>query len=219
MWRALLVLAVVSNVAHADPCRAAPARSKSRAMQLELTGKHFKLLARKGDAEFPAVSDDGTQIAQLFEDQQDFTGAPLTTLVVWTKTGKRVMKRGLGGEGDKRDPDATLRAANELLAKHRWRPLPTFAPCDDASTLELDDITLAFDSAHEQVTAGTVTKQLGAPGDAMMGTTTCGVNTGLAEAFGGKALGIVIVVPRVNLGGDSCFGNPSADNALAIPIR
>jgi hypothetical protein len=42
--------------------------------------------------------------------------------------------------------------------------------------------------------------------------------TGLALGFGSRASGFVVVVPRVNLGGDSCSGELGAELAIAVRV-
>ena len=41
----------------------------------------------------------------------------------------------------------------------------------------------------------------------------------LAQAFGDKKLGFYVLLPRVNLGGDSCFGLPDAQHAIAVKVK
>ena len=244
---ALLALAVASRAA-ADPCRVDPAKSDLRAMALRLNsvGGQGHVLEKELGTELPAVSDDGSEIAQLFVDEEDFTGSPVTTLVIWSKKGTKVWSVSLGGTETGNHPsfdasesewmafdEKALKDANDHLAAHRWRPLAIFSECQSdpkgkASTIELEDgIVIKLDVATNQVTArvgkakpNVKKRAFVAPGwrASTAGGGSCGSVRGLGVAFGAKRAGFVVVVPRIQLGGDSCFGAPASDQALAIAI-
>jgi hypothetical protein len=46
----------------------------------------------------------------------------------------------------------------------------------------------------------------------------CGHIEGLATGFGSKATGVLFLLASADLGGDSCFGLPSADRMIAVPL-
>jgi hypothetical protein len=257
MNRWLLAALVLSPaLAAADPggpCKVDPADPSERAMKLQLAAGSddfpHHILAPDGTSAFPAISKDGKTLVQLFKDTQDFTGAPVTTLVFFSKAGKRLASFRLGGMGTKGAPkdeapakawDAyeakALTGANKKLAATTWVPLPRHTPCngyeDRTSTLEFVDATLQLDlatqklsthpgDAHSKTAAKAVKASFPDPGvrsePGMKGG--CGEITGLDSGFGSAALGVAIVVPRANLGGDSCSGKLNADMATAIPLK
>lgn len=203
-------------------------------MRIELApghdGYNGRVLARAKGAEFPAVSTDGKLVAQLFEDFEDFSGAPITTFVVWSVSGTRLGAYRLGGNtvhGSEKtvtatsEEEAALRDANAWLAKAAWRPLAFHPECD--GVVKLDGATLAFDPDTEQLTRKPKTKlALTFPdvGARMYdGSGPCGMIRGLVGGFGGPAIGFAVLVPHASLGGDSCFGLPTVETALAFPIR
>jgi hypothetical protein len=182
------------------------------------------------DALLPAVSEDGKTIIELFEDGEDFTGAPITTLVGWSRSGSRKVAFALGGAAGTRAPSAerVLRAANAWLAKARWRHLDgaaTIGRSDDGERSTITTrtgATLQFDASTGRFTRVERTRRralrasFGAPGSAMEARGGCGEILGVERAFGNDHL--VVVVPTVNLGGDSCFGLPSSDLAIALTL-
>ncbi|CAN5850090.1 hypothetical protein BH11MYX2_BH11MYX2_07040 [soil metagenome] len=173
------------------------------------------------DARFPAVSADGT-VAVLFEDSQDFTDAPITTLVAWSKTGARVATFAIGGANWNGNEKKMLGAANAWLARSTWSSLDGNASIARSDDGERQTITVAagaplvFDAAHGLTRKGRAIKvTFGAPGSSEYGP--CGDITGIEHAFGTAHL--VVLVPSVWLGGDSCFGSPAADVAMAVALR
>ncbi len=181
------------------------------------------------DATFPLVSDDGKTIVELFHDEEDFTGAPITTLVAWSN-GARTATFSVGGQADANRPDGEklLRRANAWLAKTTWRPLlgtAAIGTSDDEETTTI--ITPSGATIELAVSTGTLTRVRGAkrrairatfpgPGSSMESHGACGNLRGIARAFGNEH--VVVLVPSVNLGGDSCFGMPSAELAIAVSL-
>jgi hypothetical protein len=237
--------------AHADPdpCVHAIADPAVRAMQVDLAPAAaeqftYPILVAHAGSEFPAVSKDGKVIVELFEDSEDFTGAPSSTLVFWAKSGKIVDTFDLGGSRASNTPQAAadlVRArANARLARSTWRPLAVHDGCtppgpDDAdqvdAQVQLDGglvLHYAPDTGRlSSQRAGHKAKRLrttfGAPGTRMGqadegGGKGCGHVTRIAYAFGGPALGLAIVVPEASLGGDSCFGLSGSATALAVRL-
>lgn len=186
---------------------------------------------------FPAVSQDGTTVVQLFADHVDFVGTPVETLVFFTKGGA---SEAFTVEGDTMTPPGAelvaanakqVDLANARLAKTRWRALAVATPCpgdsDDAhSTVHLGGgLRIAYDVAHARLTArvGKTTRTLrdtfpppGTTSEKDL-SPTCGGVSGLAQAYGSRALGFVVLEPRVQLGGDSCMGSLGVD--LSIVVR
>lgn len=232
---ALSLVAASTAAAAAAPCSTPPKNPTARVMAVTLSPDG--LLAPSGAAEFPAVSKDGSTVVELFEDTEDFTGAPLSTLVFWSKSGRVLATFRLGGtamgEPIRQHPVKTAAAANARLAKKRWRPLAVHGVCaatDDgeAVTLHLDGgVAVTFHADKQKLTrvigkgpSRPLRAAFPAPGSAMMGRTGgCGDVIGIERAFGGKDIGVAVFVPRVNLGGDNCSGNGEAANAIAVPIR
>ncbi|HEY4055783.1 MAG TPA: hypothetical protein VGM39_04215 [Kofleriaceae bacterium] len=207
---------------------AAPAAIEGHALTLALTDKTDGDDAEWGyhsfahDPRFPAVSADGT-VAVLFEDAEDFTGAPITTLVAWNKSGKRVARFAIGGNGWSGNEQKMLGAANTWLARSTWTTLEekTSGGWDDdytKQTLTLaSGASLVFDADSGKLThAGrTIRASFGAPGTSDLGS--CGSITGVTHVYSTDRL--LVLVPSMNLGGDSCFGTPLADVATAVALR
>jgi hypothetical protein len=219
--RPVLVLAALATLT--APALAAPGPRTLKLVASE-PGSTTQIFATT-DA-FPAVAADGT-IAELFHDEEDFTGAPITTLVVWSRTGKRLGAFELGGMAEQKAGVAKrkLAAANKLLAAHSWESLTAATHCTDERELCFDgDVHVRLDDKGQLSTqvgthaAHAVKAVFPAPGSASaeIGGGSCGDITGLDRGFAGK--GIVIVVPRVSLGGDSCTGSPTADLAIAVRV-
>ncbi|HEY4179918.1 MAG TPA: hypothetical protein VGM90_23915 [Kofleriaceae bacterium] len=200
----------------------------AQAFALQLTDKDNEETTDWGyrsfahDARFPAVSADGT-IAVLFEDSEDFTGAPITTLVAWSKSGKRVATFAIGGHGWSGDEKKVLAKTNAWLARSSWSSLDAEAPgaWDDDYTKQTITFSsgapLVFDAYSGHLTRGgrAIRAGFGSPGSSDEGS--CGSITGIAHAFRSDRL--LVLVPSMNLGGDSCFGSPSADVATAVALR
>ena len=133
---ALLAIACPSP-ARAEACTASP-RDPSTRVQIELasddSGFAGRRFAAARGAEFPAISQDGSLIAHLFVDAADFSAAPITTFVLWSRTGKRVVSLQLDSPLEQKFDTAerdrrALRDANTRLAATRWRPLAVHAEC------------------------------------------------------------------------------------------
>jgi hypothetical protein len=75
--------------------------------------------------------------------------------------------------------------------------------------------TIELSIEHQELRMAGTRVQLEPPGTvAHVAGLTCGSNRGIARAY--LAAPLVVVVPRVELGGDGCVGLPSADLAVAI---
>lgn len=218
-----------------------PAPPPPVALSLRLIDGEFGVRVFAGDGRFPVVSADGNEIAELFQDGEDFSGAPISTLVVWSRTGKRTASFTLGGAANSvtevrgetaarlRHEDKMLAAANARLARARWRSLAhplEVAQSDDGETTTVTTSAgdlLVFTAHTERLSrqrAGTTRRRalaqaFPAPGGRWEGG-GCGEIRGIERAFGDDHL--VILVPSVQLGGDSCFGSPSAELALAVRL-
>jgi hypothetical protein len=237
-----LVLAIAyPSLVHADPCAFSPRDPSTRAMQLELAADDSGFAGRRfvtgKGAEFPAISKDGALIAQLFVEGADFSGAPITTFVLWSRTGKRVVSLRLDSPleqkfdtaaRDRRERNA-LRDANARLAATRWRPLAVHHACDpDHTTLHLDDVTVTYDVDARRLAlevngkrGRTLNATFPAPGTSSEPENRgerCGHIEGLGEGFGSKAIGVIFLLASADLGGDSCFGSPSSDRMIAVPL-
>ena len=181
------------------------------------------------DARFPAISEDGKTIVDLFQDEEDFTAAPITTLVAWSR-GARTTMFSVGGEGSASRPgdDRVLRRANAWLAKFRWQPLDGTVAIGTSEDGELSTIIAPSGATLEwRASTGTLSRVRGAkrrairatfpaPGTSMESQGGCGEIRGIARAFGDEHL--LVLVPSANLGGDSCFGTPSAELAISIAL-
>lgn len=173
------------------------------------------------DARFPVVSSDGT-IVQLFMDEADFSGAPITTLVAWSKTGKRIANISIGGPGWSGNEDRLLKKANAFLARSTWESLDKHITStrddNDVQTVTLaQGATLVYDMYKGSLTRDghSVRASFPSPGSSELGG--CGDITGIVEAFGTDHL--VVLVPSANLGGDSCFGSTNAELATVVALR
>ena len=211
-----IAIVLAARAAAADPCTASLPNARPTRL-----GVHLKdgLLAANDGARFPAIRGDGA-IAALFADSEDFSGDPITTLVVWSKTGARLGELSLGGQRPVVDARAVERA-NKLLAGS-WRELKAFACDEKAASLELGGGLVATVGADGVAHVADRTARFPAPGTVGMGDPDldgkpCGQITGIARAFGTRTDGVVVLVPRRSLGGDSCFG--ATDAALAIAVR
>ncbi|MCE9574790.1 MAG: hypothetical protein K8W52_16695 [Deltaproteobacteria bacterium] len=243
-----VMLLLVGGVAQAetDPCAVPPADPATRAMTIDLVDNAdwgYQTFAPGTGAAFPAVSKDGKTLVQLFQDGEDFTGAPITTIVFWSTRGAELARYGRGGASDSRNSAAAdaphaHAAVNQRLAATTWRPLAVHNACEpdsevgrSPSRVTVDgDVAITFDPATARLTkrvakgrATRIRAQFRAPGlrsadDGIPGG-GCGEITRLAYGFGGRDLGVAILIADGNLGGDSCFGQPVADNALVIPLR
>jgi hypothetical protein len=102
-------------------------------------------------------------------------------------------------------PDGGSRYCNECSglkrtgdSKEQRRPLAVHQACSaDLTTLHLDDVTVTYHADTRRLAL-----ELG----------------GLATGFGGKATGVLFLLASADVGGDSCFGLPSADRMIAVPL-
>ncbi len=246
--RVALALCLLVGRAHAetDPCVTTPRDPSTRAMTVRLVDAldwDYHILAASPGAEFPAVSADGKTIVHLF---QDYRRLPFSRLEFWSTSGERLAQFTLEADRDRCGTDrdgaatarerATAKAANARLRRTTWRPLAIHTACDapgdrGASQVRLDGGELRFDAATgglSRVQPGAAPVPLPArfssPGskweDPELPPTSCGEIRGIAYGFGGPDLGLAILVPEANLGDDYwCFGVPSADAALVLPLR
>jgi hypothetical protein len=242
----VIIAAAAARSAAAAPCEPAPVDPTLHGLLVVVDQQSAAgpLVPAPGST-FPAVSEDGTTIVDLFQDDQDFTGLPISTLATFTRRGRDASVEADGpmpGAADPPSPDevaAWTRAvgdANALLAAHRWRTLPLAiacpAPGDDARTdapIRLGfggRLDITFDRATAELSARVrgathrLAAHFGAPGtaDADVGGGGCGEVTGVDRAYGARSLGFVVLVPRAQLGGDSCFGNLGVDDALVVAL-
>lgn len=172
-------------------------------------------------ARFPAVSADGTMVVHLVQDLEDFSGIPIATVVFWTAGGKGASFQLTSAiqeqvtDDQARLEDEAVTQINAELAKTTWSPIVLVeATGEDPDTGAPNTIDLG-DGAVIELAA--VAGRFTGLGSAAEGG-ECGEVIGLAHGFGSKALGFAIVFPRVNLGGDDCYGSPSADTALVVPL-
>jgi hypothetical protein len=209
-------------------------------MQLALDASSpHRRFAPTATSAFPAVSADGKLLVELFA--QDLAGGPVTTVVFWSRAGRRLTSYRLGGVRPLGAPadDATparwtafeeqqLRRANAQLATTAWRPLALHTSCagseDGLTSLRVDgDVALAFDANTQRLTRSddgttptTLRVRFPAPGRRRSGR--CGTITGVARAFGGLDLGLAIVVPTTYAEA-GCTANLDADLATALPLN
>jgi hypothetical protein len=221
MRLALILLVIAARAAHADP----------RAMAVELgasaVGWTGTLVPADG-SQFPAVSEDGRVIVELFHDRADFVGQPLATVVFFSR-GQRAAAIALASDAtpvanraQRRIERRALAEINERLGRARWQPLavvvPTPSDHDAGSTTELDDgVHVAFNVGYVFVTRdGSRTARLERrftnPGG------TCARIVGVDRIFGSRATGFLVAVPRFDADGEVCIAPPSADLAIAVPI-
>ena len=239
MLRALAIviaLAAAAHAVHADPapCAPAPADPTLRHLAVQTDAASGGVLVPAPGSVFPAVSDDGTIVVDLFEDATDFVGTPVSTLATFTRrgSGPSVALEGNVDSATPAQPDqvqAQTRAmidANALLAKHRWRALSAGAICprdpDDAERgerVELDGgLHVTFDPTADAIAVDgrAVASHFPAPGSSEFGG--CGRISGVARAYGSRALGFIVLEPTGSLGGDSCTGELGVDTTIVVPI-
>src|SRR5689334_9912551 len=97
--RALVLVVVLAGIcvgqasAEASVCKDDPKDVRARTYRLGLTAQADGPLvfAHAPEVELPAVSKDGKLVAELFEDSEDFSGAPITSLVIWNRDGVAVL--------------------------------------------------------------------------------------------------------------------------------
>ncbi len=232
VMRLVLLIVLATATAHADPCTTPPSNAKLRSLSL------VRATADKGmgfdpgftaaaGSEFPAVSNDGKKVAQLFVDAEDFTGAPVSTLAIYSVANARLIDSVTVG-GSQPDPDIAtkLKTANKLLAGTRWTPLPTSQACD--SGLVIDGRTFKYDVDTNKLTqtrgkqTSVVTAGFPQSGTRMGNKedgagSPCGDVLGLESGFGTG--GLIVIVPRSQFGGDSCFGALGVARSVAFVVR
>ena len=183
-----------------------------------------RTLAPAPGSQFPAVSADGTTIVDLVADAQDFSGIPIATVVFWTRSGVAASFQLVSTMGEEGPPDqakleqTTVEQINAKLAETTWTPIAKVSASGEdpetgaPSTLDLGDGTT--------ITLAQVADRFPAPGEASseMGGGGCGDVIGLADGYGSRQIGFAVVFPQVNLGGDDCFGSPSAELAIVVPL-
>jgi hypothetical protein len=215
MSRTLLVLLALARFAHAQ-CTTTLGAKTARALAVTIADGVFQ---PPSIAAFPAVSADGSTLVELFDDAQDFTGFPITSLVLWSVGSGNQLESFVVGGQPSGDTTAILAKANARLAKTTWRGATTYTPCGhDDDTLQASGTTVAFSRDKQDVRVGARHVSFPPPGSASkeVGGGGCGTTLGFARAFGAGKL--VVLVPHVELGGDSCFGSPSAELALAVRL-
>lgn len=176
---------------------------------------------------FPAVSADGAKVVDLVEDAEDFSGIPIASVVFWTKAGtvgtfqlasaiRNETGDGAPDEQTEREHEVVT-GANAELAETTWHPIDKVtATGEDPDTgapnqLVIDGVTIQLSQIADKFPApGALSDEMGGGG--------CGEVVGLREGFGSKELGFAVVIPDVTLGGDDCFGLPSAELALVVPL-
>ncbi|MGE5180898.1 MAG: hypothetical protein ACM31C_02495 [Acidobacteriota bacterium] len=236
MLRQVVLACLLAATASAAPGK--------RALHLEPEDEHsaHHLFAAEHAGDFPSVSDDGSTIAELYREGEDFTGAPITTLVLWSKTGTRLASFRLGGFTDpSRPPEHAgkiaayewpiLAAANAQLSHHLWSSLAVGKPCGEdpvdpgGALCFADGLSIRYLEGSDElvIRAGKRAPRRVAAAfppagrrDAADGGGGCGGTRGLAGGYGSLALGIVILDPASLLGGDSCVGLPASDRALPV---
>jgi hypothetical protein len=198
---ATLAVIAVTSVAHAGP------------PPLSLDDGVFASSLR-----FPAESKDGKQLAQIFRDGEDFSGAPITTLVIWsTASGAVIASFSLGGTANaSADPKAVLARANARLATTTWHDAPIYVSTD-ATSVTAAGTTFTFDTTHETIEYGkrrvpVVSNRIVAVDHG------CGsIPRGFELAFGAGKLVVLVLAPG-SLGGDRCAALPSVDTAIALVL-
>lgn len=235
MLRHLAIACAWTSIAGAAPSK------RALFLEPEAPDSGHHLFAAEHAADFPAVSEDGSTIAQLYHEGEDFTGAPITTLVLWSKTGARLASFRLGGFTDpNRPPDHAgkiaayewpiLAAANTQLSRHTWNPLAIAKACgDDGTVCFPDGLKIRYDADKSDlvITAGKrkprrIPATFPSPGQRAAEEDIpgggCGETRGLAGAYGSLSLGIVFLDQTAMLGGDSCVGQPTSDSTIAIKV-
>lgn len=216
---ALGLLALAVRIGHAE---AAPAPRVLALAPDDVRGLQVFAPA----AGFPAVSADGKTLAELFLDGEDFSAAPVTTLVLWsTATGAVTASFSLGGASNVRaDAKTVLAHANARLAKSAWRAATIYPPSDPdpergiAQTVHAVGVTFAYDPVHDEVRFGKKHASF-PPRDRIVPVEhgCFAIPHGIDRAFGAGKL-VVLVPSEGTLGGDSCAALPRVDVALAVVV-
>jgi len=231
-----------ARVAFADPkvCATPPKDASPRVLKV-VTGKDHTIQAGPG-SEFPAVSVDGEAMAELFVETNGARVA-ITTLSIWAIRGgrkggpKEIASESAGPKAfsrDMRDPafldqyiDHVVDGVNESLAKHKWRPISVYHPCDPKapSLLLGGGVAFSIDVSSGRVTRTVEGKEptrmrlpldvLGTKAGSMpdgTGGAHCGTLTGIAWGFGGLEEGLAVLVPGATMG-PGCFRTDAAISA------
>jgi hypothetical protein len=239
---AAFVIAGAARVALADPkvCATPPKDASPRVLKV-VAGKDHTFQPGSG-SEFPAVSADGEEMAELFVDK-DGAGVTITTLSIWAIRGgrkggpKEVVSESVGGKGfgrDMRDPNFldqymnhVVDGVNKSLAKHKWRPISVYRPCDPKTpSLQLGGgLAFSIDVSSGRVTRDVEGKdptRMRLPLDVLgteagtlpdgTGGAHCGTLTGIAWGFGGVDEGLAVLVPGATIG-RGCFRTGAAISA------
>jgi hypothetical protein len=185
-------------------------------------GEWTRTLVPAEGSHFPAVSADGTTVVDLVTDAQDFSGIPIATVVLWTKSGIAESFQLVSAAPDESPAEQakleeTLVAkVNARLAQTTWHPLEKVSATGEnedtgaPDTLDLGDgITIKLEQVRFPP-PGTLPQADGGGG--------CGDVIGLTEGFGSRELGFAVVFPQATLGGDDCFGTPSAELGTVVPL-
>ena len=175
-------------------------------------------------AQFPAVSEDGKVMVELFHDRIGTNAQPMATVVLFSRMNRAVSTELRSDTTDSRAQRRLERSAvaaiNERLSRARWRPLAVATPCQailhDAVTAALGDgVTVMVAGRAISVARDGVARPMHS---AVPDLLSCDRYAVLDRAFGSRAIGFVVVVLRNDAPDDSCrhLGSPTA--ALAIPV-
>lgn len=175
------------------------------------------LLAGAPGTELPAISEDGSRFVELVDDVQDFTGFPVHTLIVWSRTGKQIAS--ISTAATELDPSTRKATANDraavtkaaaALAGTKWRPLDRATPCGDDNAIQLPGgLTISLDVDHQTLVTSKphIVTKLVAPGFNAETKGPCGSFARLKSVFGGVTEGAIVVALGPQYGGDLCSGD------------
>lgn len=202
-------------------------------------------MAATAGSVFPAISEDGQTIVQLFRDEEDFSSAPVETVVFFGADGTRGAAFRIGGHEPEAAPPAKIVArVNARLARSTWRALPVARSCALPGTPD-DDLhtAVAFadghaftydertghlateDTAHGPRRVRSQPLAVGPIGwresfDAADKTQHgCGTVRRIEEAIWSPTTRLLLVVATGQLGGDSCVGRISADTITVVKVQ
>jgi hypothetical protein len=229
-WALIAAIVMAAEAAHADPCAAPdPIDAAPRAMAVALgpppdsAAGWTRTLAAADGSQFPAVSEDGRVIVELFYDRN--AGQPLGTVVFFSRSRRAATIDLASDTTDSRAQERlerrALAAINERLGRARWRPLAVATPCDallhDAVTAALGDgVTVTVAGRSISITRDGANRPTHATIPDL--ARTCDRFAVLDRAFGSRAIGFAVVVPHVDVPDVSCVGSPTAALAVAVPI-
>jgi hypothetical protein len=228
----IVIALIVARAAHADPCAPPdPIDAAPRAMAVELVASQdgwTRTLAPTATSQFPAISEGGTVIVELFHDHEHDLVQPVATAVFFAR-GARAAAVSLASDAtptadraQRRKERAAVAAINERLGRARWRPLAVAVPCADSNGMRAE----LGDGVHVQlrVYGEVVVGRDGGPDHAMSARfqvrgSTCARSIQLDRAFGtGGTRGFVVLVPRFDTDDGTCGGFTSAALAAAVPF-